>query len=261
MNSATTEILYGIHPVLEGLRAGRRPFVEIYVAKDKPARRLEAVFKAADAAKVAVRKIEASRLTALVDSGQHQGVAARVGAYPLVSVAALIDGPRSGPDGFLLLLDTIVDPHNLGALARTALCAGVDGIIIPKDRSAAPTPTVSKASAGALEHVRVARVVNMANTIKALKDKGFWIVGLDRDAERSLFAADLTGPLALVVGGEEKGVRPLVQKQCDLVVSIPQHGALNSLNASVAGAVAMYEVLRQRMASRQRTASPDGSRS
>jgi len=136
----------------------------------------------------------------------------------------------------------------LGALLRTALCAGVDGIVIPKDRSALPTPAVSKASAGALEHSSLARVTNMVNTIKHLKEKGLWILGLDRIAEQSVFSSDLKGSIALVVGGEAKGIRPLVKKHCDMLMSIPQSSRINSLNASAAGAVVMYEAFRQRSA-------------
>ncbi|UCF91775.1 MAG: 23S rRNA (guanosine(2251)-2'-O)-methyltransferase RlmB [Desulfobacterales bacterium] len=149
-------------------------------------------------------------------------------------------------DPFLLLLDGILDPHNLGAIIRTALCAGVHGVIIPRDRAASPTPAVSKASAGALEHVRLIQVTNLVRTVQALKEKGLWIYGLDRSGEHSIFASDLTGPLALVIGGEQRGIRPLVKKNCDLVVAIPQVGPMNSLNASVAAAVAMFETFRQR---------------
>ena len=139
-----------------------------------------------------------------------------------------------------------MDPHNLGALVRTALCVGVEGIIIPKDRSVPPTPSVSKASAGAMEHIRLARVTNMVNTIKALKKKGLWIAGMEKTSNTSIFSSDLTGPIAIVIGGEEKGMRLLVKKHCDFLMSIPQTGPVNSLNASVAGAIAMYEVYRQR---------------
>jgi len=147
---------------------------------------------------------------------------------------------------FLLLLDNIVDPQNLGALIRTALCSGVNGIIIPNDRSAMPTPSVSKASAGALEHIKMACVTNLVNAVKELKGNGVWIAGLDRSSKQVLYDSDLTGHLGIIVGGEDKGVRPLVAKNCDFLISIPQTGPVNSLNASVAGAVVMYEALRQR---------------
>jgi 23S rRNA (guanosine2251-2'-O)-methyltransferase len=165
----------------------------------------------------------------------------------LAGLADIVNRAESDPQSyFLLLLDNIMDPHNLGALVRTALCVGIDGVIIPKDRSVWPSPAVSKASAGALEHIRLAKVTNLVNTIKALKKKGLWILGLDSAAKRSIFISDLKGSIAMVIGGEEKGIRPLVKKQCDVLMSIPQKGHINSLNASVAGAVVMYEAFRQR---------------
>jgi 23S rRNA (guanosine2251-2'-O)-methyltransferase len=147
---------------------------------------------------------------------------------------------------FFLVIDSVADPHNLGALIRSALAVGVHGVITPKDRSAPPTVAVSKASAGALEHVPLARVTNLSRCLEELKTSGIWIFGLDAAADRNLYETDLRGPAALVVGGEEKGIRPLVKRHCDVRVAIPQRGPLDSLNASVAGAVAMYEIMRQR---------------
>jgi 23S rRNA (guanosine2251-2'-O)-methyltransferase len=144
------------------------------------------------------------------------------------------------------MLDNIVDPQNLGAIIRTALCAGVDGVILPKDRCASPTPAVSKASAGALEHLRLSRVTNLVQTIKICKNRGLWTIGLLKDAEQSIYTGDLSGSIAMVLGGEQKGLRPLVRKNCDFLFSIPQQGPLDSLNASAAAAIAMYEAWRQR---------------
>jgi 23S rRNA (guanosine2251-2'-O)-methyltransferase len=172
---------------------------------------------------------------------------AKVGPYPLVKIAALAGCSQSPHTHcFLLLLDSVVDPHNLGALIRTASGVGTDGVVITRHRSASPTPAVSNTSAGALEHVRLAVVTNMAETIKALKSNGIWVIGMDRRADRSVFDSDLSGSIAIVIGGEEKGIRPLVRKRCDMLLSIPQSGTIDSLNASVAGAVVMYEVYRQR---------------
>ena len=153
-----------------------------------------------------------------------------------------------GRNPFLLLLDHIVDPHNLGALLRTAFCAGLDGVVITKDRSAQPSPAVSKASAGTMEHISLTRVTNMVSTIKTLKESGLWVAGLDKHIGQSIYTSDLTGPMALVIGSEEKGIRPLVRKHCDLMIAIPQIGDVDSLNASVAGGVVMYEIYRQREA-------------
>jgi 23S rRNA (guanosine2251-2'-O)-methyltransferase len=167
--------------------------------------------------------------------------------YPTLDLSDLISGKNfTASSNFFLLIDNIVDPHNLGALLRTALCATLSGVIIPKDRSAEPSPTVSKSSAGALEHIRLATVVNMANAIKELKKNNIWIIGLDKDGKRSIYDNDFTGNIALVVGGEESGIRPLVKKNCDYLSYIPQNGPVSSLNASVAGAIAMYEAYRQR---------------
>jgi len=242
-----TEILYGIHPVFEALKAGRRKFFEIYFAKDKIPKRLGKVAALAESLNIPVKKINITRLESLTGTGQHQGIGALVSPYPLTRIDDIVGNVKSvAADYFLLLLDNVIDPHNLGALLRTSLGVGVGGIVIPKDRSALPTPTVSKASAGALEHVRLARVTNMVNTIKDLKGRGIWIAGLDITADQSIFFSDLTGSIAIVIGGEAKGIRPLVKKHCDILMSIPQAGRINSLNASVAGAVVMYEAFRQR---------------
>ncbi len=241
------ELLYGLHPVAEALAAGRRRFMEAVVADSRPSRRLEAILGRLEGAGVAVQKRPSAQLSAMVGTDFHQGVVARVSAYPVKFLAAAADlPPPSGRNSFLLLLDGIVDPQNLGALIRTAVCAGVDAVILPRDRAAAPTPAVSRASAGAMEHAHIALVTNMARTIGMLKADGIWIAGLDREGRQSLYDADLTGPLALVVGGEGRGVRPLVLKNCDFLLSIPQRGPIDSLNASAAGAVALYEAFRQR---------------
>jgi 23S rRNA (guanosine2251-2'-O)-methyltransferase len=245
------EILYGFHPVYEALKADRRTFHEIYISKQTHTKRIERIRSEADRKNILLKEVSPAKLQTIGGTVSHQGVMARVTAYPLTDTADLLGKVASGERlPFFLLLDQIVDPHNLGAIIRTALCAGIDGVIIPKDRSAFPTPAVSRISAGALEHVRVAQVNNLARFIKTLKDQHVWIVGLDQNAGHSIYAADLTGATGLVVGGEEKGIRPLVKKNCDLLISIPQSGPLGSLNASVAGAIAIYELYRQRFFSK-----------
>lgn len=239
-----TEILYGVHPVFEALRAGRRRFFEVYMAQGRPSKRLQGVADLAESRSVPVQSMPPDRLKALADSEFHQGVAARVGPCPSEELSSVL----AQPEPFLLMLDSVVDPRNLGALVRTALCAGVDGVILPKDRSASPLPSVSKASAGALEHIRLIRVTNLAQTIQQLKTKGVWVAGMDISAEKTVFESDLRGPLAVIIGGEEKGIRPLVRRGCDFLMRIPQTGPLDSLNASAAGAVALYEAYRQRHA-------------
>lgn len=243
-----TEHLYGIHPVLEALRAGRRRFFEIHIARGKPSKRIEEIRKRGETLGAPLRSASPAQLNAKAGAARHQGVVARVSAYPWSEPEDIVGNLRSPlSQRFILLLDSIVDPHNLGALVRTALGVGADGVIIPKRRAAPPTPVVSRISSGALEHIRLGQAANMAETLKAIKKQGIWVVGMDAGADRSLYDCDLTGPIALVIGGEEKGIRPLVRKQCDVVMAIPQKDRIDSLNASVAGAVAMYEALRQRM--------------
>jgi len=242
-----TEIIYGIHPVLEALRAARRRIDEIYLAKGATSKRLEKIDVLALSKSTPVKRIDMSRLSRKTQTEHHQGAAARVGAFPLTHLSDIIAQPDPQTQNpFLIVLDNIVDPHNLGAVIRSALAVGVDGIIIPKDRAAGPTPAVSKASAGMLEHARLTRVTNIVAAIKILKKKGLWLFGLDQAAGQSLYAADLCGAIALVIGGEEKGIRPLIRKNCDGLLFIPQSGRVDSLNASVAASVAMYEVYRQR---------------
>ncbi len=241
-----TEILYGIHPVAEAIRAGRRKVVNLMVA-EKTSPRLASLMELARSTGIPVEKRPVADLKAMAGTDGHQGVAARVGPYPVLDLFAprqVAELSQSPP--FLLLLDSILDPQNLGALIRTAVCAGVDGVILPRDRSAGPSPAVSKASAGAMEHVRMIQATNLVRSMEMLKATGIWITGLDRQGTRSIFKSDLKGPVALVVGGEEKGIRPLVKKQCDFLATIPQKGSIDSLNASAAGAVALYEAFRQR---------------
>jgi 23S rRNA (guanosine2251-2'-O)-methyltransferase len=250
-----TETLYGIHPVSEALAAQRRTIHEIYLQPEFKSGRLARLASLAADTGIPIKDANSSEIKNLTRTGGHQGVGARVDRYPLVSFADILAAAEdSGRPPFLLMLDNILDPQNLGAIIRTALCVGADGVIMPKDRSAPITPAVSKASAGALEHIRLSRVTNLVQTIRQCKDHGIWVVGLDKNAELSLYEVDMTGSIAIVLGGEQKGLRPLVRKNCDFLVSIPQLGAVDSLNASVAAAVTMYEALRQRTEDRrQRT--------
>jgi 23S rRNA (guanosine2251-2'-O)-methyltransferase len=242
-----TEILFGIHPVLESLKARRRKISEIYLAKDKRSQRLDDIAAIAESFNIPIKIFSSPQLTAVTAGDGHQGVAAKVSFYPTVEVKDILQtAGGEGTPPFLLLADSIEDTQNLGALIRTALCAGVHGIIIPKDRAAPPTPAVSKASAGAMEHILLAQVTNMVNAIGELKENGVWIAGMDGKAEKSVFEAELSGALGIVIGGEEKGVRPLVKRHCDFLMAIPQSGQIDSLNASAAGAVVMYEAFRQR---------------
>jgi len=242
-----TEILYGINPIFEALKAGRRRIFEIYIEENKTSKRIAKVIKYAESKKIPVKKVKATQLKSIAETSRHQGISAKVKPYVLASFTDIPGSKlKNGNRRFLLLLDNVLDPRNLGAIIRTALGVGIDCIIIPKDRSATVTPAVSRTSAGAVEHVRLIRVTNMVDTIKILKQQGVWIVGLDKGADQTVYASDLTDSIAIVIGGEEKGIRPLVKKNCDFMVSIPQMGQVNSLNASVAAAIAMYEAFRQR---------------
>lgn len=245
--AAAESYLWGFHPIVEAIRAQRRKIFKVLLAREKNSARRETVAALAREAGIGVRWVTSAQLTTIMGHRRHQGLGAEVSDYPLCTVDDILTlRSDKGEDRFVLILDQIVDPQNLGALTRTAHCAGLHGVIMAKDRSAPPSATVSKASAGALEHIRLARVTNLVGTIKELKKAGLWIAGADRGADQDLFCADLTGPLALVIGGEEKGLRPLVKRQCDLMLAIPQTGPIGSLNASVAAAVIMYEVFRQR---------------
>lgn len=242
-------VLWGYHPVREALCAGRRTIHALFVAEERTTRRGRELAKLAGAGSIPVHRDSLAALTRMVGHSRHQGFAATVGPYPFAALENIFPtaAPKAAP-ALLLVLDQVVDPQNFGAMARTALCAGAQGILIPRERAAPPSPTASKASAGALEHIPVVCDSNIASVLKILKRAGVWIAGADRAGSDCLYDLDLTLPLAIVLGGEEKGMRPLVKKQCDFLVSIPQSGAISSLNASAAAAVILYEVFRQRRA-------------
>lgn len=241
-----TEILYGVHPVFEALKAGRREFFEVYIVREKDSGRYKNITGLLSLRKIPVKTVKPVQMDQMTGSALHQGIGARVSEYPLTPFDDILNSIKPGVMDFLILLDNMVDPQNLGALVRTALCVGAGGVVITKDRSASPTPAVSKASAGALEHISLSKTTNMINALKEIRDKGLWIAGLDAMADMPVYDCDFRSPIALVIGGEGKGIRPLVKSNCDFLVSIPQKKGISSLNASVAGAVVMYEVLRQR---------------
>jgi len=201
----------------------------------------------AEKKEIPVKTASDDRLETLAKSDRHQGVIAECNIFvttPWEALSEIIGAGTTPP--FFLVADSIADPMNLGALIRTALAVGIMAVITPRDRCAPPTPAVSSASAGALEHMKLVQVTNLARTLGMLQEKGIWIFGLDHRAEQDCFHSDFTGPAALVIGGEGKGIRPLVKNSCDHLISIPQNGPVTSLNASVAGAVVMYEAFRQR---------------
>ncbi|QHT63380.1 23S rRNA (guanosine(2251)-2'-O)-methyltransferase RlmB [Paenibacillus lycopersici] len=242
------EWIAGKHPVMEALRSGRE-INKIWVA-EQAQKSAQSIMLEAKKAGLIVQIVDKRKLDQMVEGMAHQGVVAQAAAYRYFEVEELLGRAKeSGELPFFLLLDEIEDPHNLGSILRTAECTGVHGVIIPKRRSASLTATVTKTSAGAVEYVPVARITNMAQTIDKLKDAGVWVAGADVGAERDLFASGMKFdmPLAIVIGNEAKGIGRLIREKCDFLIKLPMHGQLNSLNASVAAGVLMYEVLRQRL--------------
>ncbi len=248
--SPKKEVIFGFHPVIEALAAGKRTFYKIHTTKQIASKRLDRVVEMARSRGVIVDPVNNEVLKFMTGTQLHQGVCASVSAFQPAALKEILQAAENKKEApFIAILDGIVDPNNLGAIVRTALCAGVHGIVVPKDRAAGPTPVVSRASAGALEHALFCRVTNIVKTLDALKSENIWVAGLDMNGDRTVFSADLSGPVAVVVGGEGKGIRPLVKKHCDYLVSIPQKGPVDSLNASVASAVILYEVFRKRTTS------------
>ena len=239
-------IIYGINPVLEALRAGR--VKELRVGNRSGDRVREIVALASDNG-VAVRQVPPDVLERQARGGVHQGVVADVEERVEYSVVELVGGARGTP--LIVVLDGIEDPHNLGAILRTADAAGVDGVVIQTRRSAALSGAAAKASAGAVAHVRIAEVVNIARAVEELKAAGVWTVGLAGDGATRYDAVDYTVPTALVLGAEGTGLRRLVRERCDFVASIPMQGHVGSLNVSVAAGIALFEAVRQRRSARR----------
>jgi 23S rRNA (guanosine2251-2'-O)-methyltransferase len=241
--------LTGIHAVREALEAGRA-FDRIVIARGRQDTRVEEIVKLARERNIAVRFEERGQLDRLADSRDHQGVVALAAARAAGTLedilAAANTGPGDGEKGLIVLLDGVEDPHNLGAIIRTALAAGAHGVVIPERRAAGLTDTVARASAGALSHLAVAKVTNLVRAMEELKEAGYWLVGLDEDAPKTYTQVDYTSPVGIVLGGEGQGLHELTRKRCDFVVSLPTMGPVKSLNVSVAAGVVLFEALRQR---------------
>jgi 23S rRNA (guanosine2251-2'-O)-methyltransferase len=237
----------GIHAVREALEAGRA-FDRIVIAKGRQDTRTEEIVQLARGRDIAVRFEDRGQLDRLANSKDHQGVVALVAAAAVTTLESVLARANSskGQIGLIVLLDGVEDPHNLGAIVRTALAAGAHGVVIPERRAAGLTDTVARASAGALAHLPVARVTNLARTMEELKEAGYWLVGLDESAEKSYTEVDYTSPTGIVLGGEGKGLHELTRKRCDFVVSLPTVGPVKSLNVSVAAGVVLFEARRQR---------------
>jgi 23S rRNA (guanosine2251-2'-O)-methyltransferase len=248
-------VLTGIHAVREALKTGRA-LDRIVMARGRHGERVDEIVRLAREHGVPVRFEDRAQLDRLAGTREHQGVVAVGAARGAVALADLLrPGAR---DGLIAVLDGIEDPHNLGAIVRTALAAGALGVVIPERRAAGLTETVARAAAGALEHLPVARVVNLARAMEEMKEAGYWLVGLDERAEKSYTEADFSGPVGIVLGGEGKGLHELTRKRCDFLVSLPTQGPVRSLNVSVAAGVVLFEVVRQRRTSPQRNTDERG---
>lgn len=239
-----SNLLVGRNPIREALKAGR-DMEKLLVAKGELIGSAREIVAMAREQKVIVQEVDRAHLDAMAPG--HQGLIAVVSAYAYKTVDDMLAlAKERGEEPFLVILDGVTDPHNLGAIIRTAECAGAHGVIIPKRRSVGLTAVVGKASAGALEYMPVARVSNLVNTIKELKERGVWVCGTAADGDTSLYRADLKGPTAIVIGSEGDGMSRLVAESCDYKVSIPMRGSISSLNASAAAAILLYEAVRQR---------------
>jgi 23S rRNA (guanosine2251-2'-O)-methyltransferase len=240
-----SEVIYGVHAIGEALKRGGRRFDYVAVSRDRADKRLQQILDDCRDQGISVRFVPREDIDRQTRTNTHQGIMAFTSRKEFTGVEELLEHPH-GDYNFLLVLDGVEDPHNLGALLRSADGAGVDGVVIPERRAAGITGTVVKTSAGASEHLHIARVVNIARTLDELKDQNVWIVGLDERGTQSYDQLDYKMNCAIVLGAEGKGLHDLVRRKCDMLVSIPMMGAVSSLNVSVAGAIVMYEVQRQR---------------
>jgi len=238
--------LEGRNPVMEALKAGRT-IDKILVSKGEKEGSIRKIIAMAKEKNIIVQEVDRAKLDSISVTRAHQGIIAYVSAKEYVEVEDILEIARQkNEDPFIVILDNLTDANNLGSILRTADSAGVHGVIIPKRRSVGLSPAVSKASAGAVEYVPVAKVGNISQTIEQLKEKGIWVVGTDASGEKAYYENDLRGPIALVIGSEGEGIGRLVREKCDFIVNIPMKGNVSSLNAAVAGAIVMYEVYKQR---------------
>ena len=244
---AQTLLLFGFHPVTARLRRDPTSIEQILIRHDRADLRAEALLQLAAAAKVKVEQVDNARLDEAVGHHRHQGVVAIAGpAKAYVAVDDVLDTLAGDDPPLLLVLDGVQDPHNLGACLRSADAFGVHAIIVPKDRAVGVNATVAKVASGAADTVPVIAVTNLARTLRALKERGVWLIGADSEATESLFDADLTGPIAWVMGAEGSGLRRLTRELCDRIVGIPLTGIVSSLNVSVATGICLYATRQQR---------------
>ncbi|MDD5153375.1 MAG: 23S rRNA (guanosine(2251)-2'-O)-methyltransferase RlmB [Desulfovibrionales bacterium] len=240
------DLIWGIHPVQEKLKNNPELVQKILVKYGGQGKARQAIIYLARSLSVSVQFEKEEVLEHIVGHSHHQGIVAYIQEVSYKTLEDILSYVATTTYGLILVLDGIVDPQNLGSLIRSGHAAGVQGIVIPKDRSAQVTGTVEKVAAGALTYVPVARVTNIVRALERLKEAGYWVIGTDAGADKTIYETDLKTNVALVIGSEAKGMRPLVRRHCDLMVSIPMLGKVSSLNAAVAGAVVLFEILRQR---------------
>lgn len=244
--SEDAEIIVGRNSVLEALKAGRS-LNKILIAKGERQGSIREIMSQAREQGLIVQEVDVAKLEQLSAGVRHQGVVAMAAPVAYGTVDEILSAAHDQNEPpFLVLLDELADPHNVGAILRTADATGVHGVLIPKRRSCPLTQTVAKTSAGAIEHVSVARIGNVTQTLKALKKQGLWVIGADMNGTQNYYETDLTGPVVIVVGSEGAGMGRLTKEACDFIVKIPMRGQITSLNASVACSLLLYEVFRQR---------------
>ena len=242
------DIIIGRNAVIEALKNDSRTIETLYISNNKLEGSINTIVGMAKEKKIIIKEVDKRKLDSMCDGETHQGVIAKVTPFKYSEVSDILDlAKERGESPFIVILDEVEDPHNLGSIARTAELFGVHGIIIPKRRSASVTATVYKSSVGAIEHVKVAKVTNLNATIDALKEEGIWVYGADIRAEEYSYQVDYSGPCALIIGNEGRGISKLTVQKCDKLIKIPMVGKINSLNASVAGGIMMYEVLKGRL--------------
>lgn len=247
MEKEYNDQIEGRNSVIELLESGR-DINKIYISKGEKHGSINKIMDLAKKNKVVIVETEKMKLNQMSQTNNHQGVIAIVPPFEYCEVEDILEeAEKRKEDPFILILDGIEDPHNLGSIIRTAETAGVHGVVIPKRRAALVNSTVNKTSAGAVEHMKIARVNNLNDTIKQLKDNGVWVCGTDMDTNTYYYNQDLKGPLAIVIGSEGFGMSRLVKENCDFIIKIPMKGKITSLNASVSAGIVIYEALKQRM--------------
>lgn len=242
-----SQLIYGIHPVIEVLKASPKKIEKIFISSHNQSKSIKTIIEMAQKNLISVKFTTKDFLDSLTQGGIHQNVAASIEELSYIGLEELLNLWKKGQSKALfLILDCIQDPNNFGSIIRTALGCGVHGIIIPKDRAVGITSGVIKSSSGASAYLPIARVVNLASTIDILKKHGIWVYGASSEAEELIYQIDFTIDVAIVIGSEAKGIRPLIKKKCDRIFSIPMKGQISSFNASVSGGMILYEVIRQR---------------